>query len=139
MNCRDLDTLAVDLARLEELADDLPPGYAHVAESGVASEHDVRAVVDAGYRLALVGTTLMNSPDPRNLLGQMLAAGRERAPPATGPPEGTRRETSTVPESKKRKADSLRRAGRTLRRVTGGKRGESREVARSRKRKETLH
>jgi indole-3-glycerol phosphate synthase len=79
LNCRDLDTLAVDLARLEELADDLPPGYAHVAESGVGSEQDVRAVVDAGYRVALIGTTLMNSPDPRNVLGQMLAAGRERA------------------------------------------------------------
>ena len=79
LNCRDLDTLAVDLARLEELADDLPAGYAHVAESGVASEQDVKSVVDVGYRVALIGTTLMNSADPRNLLGQMLAAGRERA------------------------------------------------------------
>lgn len=79
LNCRNLDTLAVDLARLEELADDLPAGYAHVAESGVGSLDDVKTVVDIGYRLALVGTTLMNSPDPRNLLGQMLATGRERA------------------------------------------------------------
>jgi len=79
LNCRDLDTLAVDLARLEELADELPTGHAHVAESGVSSGADIKAVVDAGYRLALIGTTLMNSPDPRNLLGEMLAAGRERA------------------------------------------------------------
>lgn len=79
LNCRDLDTLAVDLVRLEELADELPPGYPHVAESGVGTLDEVRAVVDAGYRLALIGTTLMSSPDPRNLLGEMLAAGRERA------------------------------------------------------------
>ncbi len=79
LNCRDLDTLAVDLERLEELAGDLPEGYAHVAESGVGSLEDVRTVVDFGYRLALIGTTLMGSPDPRNLLGQLLAAGRERA------------------------------------------------------------
>ncbi|NJO12983.1 MAG: hypothetical protein HC872_05400 [Gammaproteobacteria bacterium] len=79
LNCRDLDTLAVDLVRLEELADELPSGHPHVAESGVQSLEDVKTVVDIGYRLALIGTTLMSSPDPRNLLGQMLAAGRERA------------------------------------------------------------
>ena len=79
LNCRDLDTLAVDLARLEELADDLPAGYAHVAESGVQTLEDVKTVVDIGYRVALIGTTLMSSPDPRNLLGQLLATGRERA------------------------------------------------------------
>jgi indole-3-glycerol phosphate synthase len=79
LNCRDLDTLKIDQPRLEELADQLPPGYAHVAESGVASLADVKTIVDIGYRLALIGTTLMSSPDPRQLLGDMLAAGRERA------------------------------------------------------------
>jgi len=79
LNCRDLDTLKIDLPRLEELSDQLPPGYAHVAESGVASLADVKTIVDIGYRLALIGTTLMSSPDPRQLLGDMLAAGRERA------------------------------------------------------------
>jgi indole-3-glycerol phosphate synthase len=79
LNCRDLDTLAIDLSRLEELADQLPTGHTPVAESGVNSLEDVRQIVDAGYRVALVGTTLMNSPDPRKLLGDMLAAGRERA------------------------------------------------------------
>jgi hypothetical protein len=50
-----------------------------VAESGVSSLADVKTIVDIGYRLALIGTTLMSSPDPRRLLGEMLAAGRERA------------------------------------------------------------
>jgi indole-3-glycerol phosphate synthase len=79
LNCRDLDKLTVDLSRLRELAESLPPGCPHVAESGVNSLDDVKSVVDMGYRLALVGTTLMNSPEPRQLLGSMLATGRERA------------------------------------------------------------
>jgi indole-3-glycerol phosphate synthase len=79
LNCRDLETLAIDLARLEALGDQLPAGHACVAESGVISVDDVRRVVDVGYRVALIGTTLMNSPTPAKLLGEMLAAGRERA------------------------------------------------------------
>jgi indole-3-glycerol phosphate synthase len=79
LNCRDLDKLTIDLPRFEELARQLPPGYAHVAESGVGTLQDVKMVVEAGYRVALIGTTLMTCPDPRTLLGEMLAAGRERA------------------------------------------------------------
>jgi len=79
LNCRDLDKLSVDLERLDQLADSMPVGFAHVAESGVASLADVRKVVTLGYRVALVGTTLMNSPTPRALLGEMLAMGRETA------------------------------------------------------------
>lgn len=79
LNCRDLDTLTIDLARLEELAHQLPDGHPCVAESGVNSLDDVRRIVDVGYRVALIGTTLMNSPDPKKLLGEMLASGRERA------------------------------------------------------------
>lgn len=79
LNCRDLDKLSVDLSRLAELAESMPVGFASVAESGVTSLADVRKVVTLGYRVALVGTTLMNSPAPRDLLGQMLASGRETA------------------------------------------------------------
>lgn len=79
VNCRDLDTLGVDLTRLSQLASHLPPGFASAAESGVGSLEDIKTVVDIGYEVALVGTLLMNSPDPAKLLGEMLAAGRERA------------------------------------------------------------
>lgn len=79
VNCRDLDQLTVELSRLRTLAEHLPPGFTHVAESGVSSLADVKTVVDVGYDVALVGTTLMHSGDPRQLLGEMLAAGRERA------------------------------------------------------------
>lgn len=79
LNCRDLETLKVDLERFKELADELPSGHAHVAESGVGSIADVIRVVDIGYHVALIGTTLMGSPEPKKLLGELLAAGRERA------------------------------------------------------------
>lgn len=79
VNCRDLEKLTVDFMRLSQLADFLPSGFTYVAESGVASLDDVINVVDIGYHVALVGTTLMNSDAPRELLGEMLASGRERA------------------------------------------------------------
>jgi hypothetical protein len=40
---------------------------------------DVRSVVDLKYQVALIGTTLMSSANPRQMLGEMLSAGRERA------------------------------------------------------------
>jgi indole-3-glycerol phosphate synthase len=79
LNCRDLETLAVDLDRFKELADELPSGYTLVAESGVGSPADVVRIVDIGYHVALIGTTLMSSPEPKKLLGELLTAGRERA------------------------------------------------------------
>lgn len=79
VNCRDLQTLQVNFERLAEWADVLPPAYPLVAESGVVHLEDVKRVVDLGYHLALVGTTLMNSPDPCKLASELLAAGRERA------------------------------------------------------------
>jgi indole-3-glycerol phosphate synthase len=79
LNCRCLETLAVDLGRLSELADELPAGACHVAESGVASKEDVRVAVDVGYRAALIGTTLMNAEDPRSMVADLLSFGRERA------------------------------------------------------------
>lgn len=79
VNCRDLQTLKVDFERLADAIDLLPPNYPKVAESGVANSADAKRVVEMGYQVALVGTTLMNSPEPRKLAGELLAAGRETA------------------------------------------------------------
>jgi indole-3-glycerol phosphate synthase len=79
VNCRDLDRLTVEMPRLHQLAEYLPPGFTHVAESGVTSLEDAKTVVDIGYHVALIGTALMHSDDPRKLLGEILATGRERA------------------------------------------------------------
>ncbi len=63
INSRDLRTLDVDLARIEELADGLPAGVVRVGESGLHDRDDVARVaplVDA----VLIGTALMTRPDP---------------------------------------------------------------------------
>lgn len=79
VNCRDLEKLTLDTERFAELAELLPPGFTPVAESGVNCVEDVRSVVNLDYRMALVGTALMGSSEPRKVLGDMLAAGRQRA------------------------------------------------------------
>ena len=79
VNCRDLQTLAIDIERFGELADAIPRECSVVAESGVTTAADVVRVVDWGYRIALIGTTLMSSPEPKKLVQDLLAAGRERA------------------------------------------------------------
>ncbi len=79
LNCRDLQTLAINIERFEELTDAMPSGCASVAESGVGSTADVIRVVGCGYRIALIGTTLMNSPEPKKMVAELLAAGREKA------------------------------------------------------------
>jgi indole-3-glycerol phosphate synthase len=76
LNCRDLQTLAIDIERFGALAKDMPAAFSPVAESGVGSAADVIRVVEWGYRVALIGTTLMNSPEPKKLVADLLAAGR---------------------------------------------------------------
>ncbi len=76
VNCRDLATLAVVPQRLLELAPLLPTRVPRVAESGVATAADARAVAAAGYSLALVGSALMRGDDPADLAATLLAAGR---------------------------------------------------------------
>jgi indole-3-glycerol phosphate synthase len=76
VNCRDLRDLDVRFARFTELAPYLPRHLPTVAESGVGTVEDVRTVADAGYRLALIGSTLMRAADPAATLAALIAAGR---------------------------------------------------------------
>jgi indole-3-glycerol phosphate synthase len=73
INNRDLHTLEVDLDTTFRLLSDVPAGTVVVAESGIASHADVRALEDAGVDAILVGETLMRAEDPgeaiRTLLG----------------------------------------------------------------------
>jgi indole-3-glycerol phosphate synthase len=76
VNARNLDTLQVVPDRLKELAPKLAAGVPHVAESGVGTADDAAALARVGYRLALVGTALMSTPNPKALIAEMLAAAR---------------------------------------------------------------
>ena len=76
VNCRDLRTLQVDFERFGPIASALPKQLKCVAESGIASAADIRAVAQLGYRLALVGSALMTSSSPATALQEFIAAGR---------------------------------------------------------------
>jgi len=76
INSRDLQTLKVVPERFSALAPLLPPHPPCVAESGVATPQDAHAMRLLGYRLALIGTALMSSDAPANLLAEILRAAR---------------------------------------------------------------
>ena len=76
VNSRDLVTLRVVPARLEQLARHVPAGIPRVAESGVTTAADARRMAEAGYDLALVGSALMSGDDPAALASAMLSAAR---------------------------------------------------------------
>jgi indole-3-glycerol phosphate synthase len=78
VNCRDLATLDVDLSRFESLAPHLPDHLPAVAESGMTAVDHVAAVADLGYRMALIGSSLVSSPDPGKAVAEYIAAGRRR-------------------------------------------------------------
>ncbi len=80
INCRDLQTLKVVPDRFAALAPLLLPGRPAVAESGVASAADARAMQRLGYGLALIGTALMAGDDPSQLLGEIFQATRTVQP-----------------------------------------------------------
>jgi indole-3-glycerol phosphate synthase len=75
LNCRDLRTLDVDPSRFERLASAFPPGFIRVAESGLVGPEDVSTVARLGYGMALVGSALMSSTCPGQLVTRMTAAG----------------------------------------------------------------
>jgi indole-3-glycerol phosphate synthase len=77
LNCRDLETLAIDFTRFDTLRAGLPPRWPAVAESGVQTTGDAALVASLGYRLALVGTSLMRRPDPELALRELVRVGRE--------------------------------------------------------------
>ena len=76
LNCRNLETLAIDPRRFGVLRDKLPAGWPSVAESGVESPGDAAAVAAPGYRLALVGTSLMKHKDAARATARLIEAGR---------------------------------------------------------------
>lgn len=76
INCRDLRDLQVRFARFAELAPYLPQHLPTVAESGIGGADDIAAVAKLGYKLALVGSSLMRAADPAAALAALVASGR---------------------------------------------------------------
>jgi indole-3-glycerol phosphate synthase len=84
VNSRDLLSLEIDLSRFESLAPHLPDHLPAVAESGLSTPEDVAAVARLGYRMALVGSSLVTGTDPGDELSRMIAAGRGAAEGVSG-------------------------------------------------------
>jgi indole-3-glycerol phosphate synthase len=80
LNCRDLETLAIDSQRFAALRGGMPPAWPAVAESGVQTPEDAARVAGLGYRLALVGTSLMRRADPARAVRELVEAGRKALP-----------------------------------------------------------
>jgi indole-3-glycerol phosphate synthase len=76
VNSRNLRTLAVDLAVLEDVVAAIPHGNTAVAESGIRHPQDISRLTRLGYAAFLVGERLIAEPDP----GAALQALRQPAP-----------------------------------------------------------
>jgi len=74
INNRDLKTFGVDLGLSARLRKLIPAGIVTVAESGVKSPDDVRALKDTGIDTVLIGESLMRAPDKKQFLAELRAA-----------------------------------------------------------------
>ncbi len=77
VNSRDLTTLQVRPDAHEELAPMLPEDCVAIAESGIDSPEQVKALTSFGYHGVLVGTSLMRSDDPAAAVAALVGAGVE--------------------------------------------------------------
>jgi indole-3-glycerol phosphate synthase len=74
INNRDLKTFKVDLGLTARLRRLIPGGILTVAESGIKSPDDVRALGGLGLDAALVGESLMRAGDKKRFLAELKAA-----------------------------------------------------------------
>jgi indole-3-glycerol phosphate synthase len=74
INNRDLKTFSVDLGLSARLRKLIPAGIVTVAESGVKSPDDVRALKDSGIDAVLIGESLMRAPDKKQFLAELRNA-----------------------------------------------------------------
>lgn len=83
VNHRDLHTFQIDLNCSRALLSRIPKGVCRVAESGIHAPGDVRRLAAWGVDAVLVGTALMQVPDPETLARELVRAGQphpEEAP-----------------------------------------------------------
>lgn len=73
INNRDLKTFKVDLAVTVRLRPLIPAGILTVAESGIKSPEDVRALSGLGIDAVLAGESLMRADDKRQFLAELKA------------------------------------------------------------------
>ena len=77
INTRNLQTLTVDLATVEQVRPTIPDGICVVGESGIGGREDAARMAAAGCDAVLVGETLMRADDPARAVEELLGS----APP----------------------------------------------------------
>jgi indole-3-glycerol phosphate synthase len=76
VNSRNLETLVVDAAIFKAVLPRIPADRIAIAESGIGTAADVRAVADSGADAVLVGSALSLSGDPADALRMMTGVER---------------------------------------------------------------
>lgn len=71
VNNRNLKDFTVDIANSIRLRERAPENVAFVAESGIKSRQDVKRLEEAKVNAALIGETLMRSPDKKAMLDEL--------------------------------------------------------------------
>jgi len=74
INNRDLTTFEVDTGLTSRLRNQLPSGILTVAESGIKTTNDIRAVKDTGVDAVLIGESLMRAANRKAFLKELLSA-----------------------------------------------------------------
>jgi indole-3-glycerol phosphate synthase len=73
INNRDLRDFSVDIERTERLIDEIPPAVVVVSESGIATPEQLERLQARGVHAALVGESLMRSPDAAAALAKLTS------------------------------------------------------------------
>ena len=84
VNSRDLRTFETNLDVLHRLIKAVPHHVVRVAESGISTGAELRALRQAGYQAFLIGESLMRAEAPAEALLQMLAQAKAPAVGAVG-------------------------------------------------------
>jgi len=74
INNRDLKNFKVDIGVTARLKKRIPAGIITVAESGIKSADDAKAMKEIGVDAVLIGESLMRSADKKQFLGELKAA-----------------------------------------------------------------
>lgn len=72
VNSRNLKTLAVDIQTAHDLASAIPKSTLAVAESGIATHDDIKALQSSGYSAFLVGESLMRQENIEEAVKKLL-------------------------------------------------------------------
>lgn len=74
VNNRNLKTFEVNTEISENIADQIPPGFTRISESGISSSRIVLKLKKAGYDGFLVGEKFMSTPDPVKAFSEFVKA-----------------------------------------------------------------